>query len=322
LLEKVNAPKDFVDGRSAAASWFEAKGLVVEKEETLWANVATISELPTDIYRYEMESSMSDEQRLELLIAWPHSREDRVFWSFDAPPAEFLSKYQFQERGKIGDWKSARKQNINIRQVAVHLLNESLKSICLARGLKLSPDGSLCYFPDALLPNNRLPFVRYDQQRTWVRTVGIRNFKTIAGKESCRYHLAPQLSVWLDHEVGSLVAIRVRLFLTTLEGVPLERKPAFRKRKRICRAWWNYEWLSRTLAILQFLAADAPAIQFGKIASQRLTIAKQPLSVGIGYGLDESLLGPSSPVAEEVEETAVELDEEEESDEERPSDDQ
>jgi TIR domain len=311
LLEESDAPRDFINGRSAAAAWFEAKDLVIPKEERLWANVAKIVELPTDIYRFEMEVSVSEEERLEILKLWPYSPEGEIFWSFVHPPADLIERYRLKERGKITDWKSARSTDISVRQVAVRVFNQSLRSLCLARGLKVTPDGGLCYFPDALLPGNRLTFRSYDSQRTWVRTVGVRNFRTLTGNETCRYHLAPYLRLRLDHELGNLLQIRVRLFLTTLEGRPLEEEPALRRRKRICRSWWNYEWLSRTVAILQFLAGESLSIQVGTSESQRMIISKRPLAVGIGYSLNEALLEPSKPEAEESEEAVMELNEEE-----------
>jgi len=312
LLQQADAPRDFVEGRSAAASWFEAKNLVSQKEERLWANVAEIVELPTDIYRFEMGVNTTDEQRLDILKLWPHATEGDVNWSFVYPPPDLAERYRLKVRGKITDWKSARSTDINVRQVAVRVFNQSLRSLCLTRGLKLTPDGDTCYFPDFLLPNNRLPFRSYDGCRTWVRSVGIRNFKTITGKESCRYHLAPYLKVWLDHEFGNLVQVRVRLFLTTLGGVALEEKPALRRRKRICRTWWNYEWLSRTLAILQFLGGDTAAIKIGGGDSQRMIVSNSPLTVDIGYGLDEGLLEPRTEGSEETEESVLALDEEDE----------
>lgn len=309
LLEASDAPRTFTNGRSAAVDWFDAKGFIIPKEERLWSNVAEITELPTDIYRYEMEETISDEQRLELLRVWPHFAEREVFWSFVYPSGELFGRYRLRERGKITDWKSARSRDVSVRQVAVRLFNQSLKSHCLARGLKSTPDGSLCYFPGGLLPNNRLTFRSYNNATSWVRTAGVRNFKTLAGKESCRYHLAPDLRVWLDHEMGTLVQVRVRLFLRTLEGEPLEEKPALRRRKRICRAWWNYEWLSRTLAILQFLAGDGAAIQVGNAKGQRMVISKQPMAAAIESGLDESLLELTKAESEESEEAVLDLEE-------------
>jgi len=311
-LDKSHAPKEFVNGRSAAAAWFEAKGLVVPKEERLWANVSEITELPTDIYRYEMEDSISAEQRLELLRIWPHTREGQILWSFDAPLGTFFDKYRIRERGRITDWRAATSRDIDIRNTATRVLNDSLRSHCLSRGLKLTPAGDLCYFPDGLLPNNRLTFMSYDNTKTWVKTAGVRNFRTLTGSESCRYHLAPSIRAWLKHELGDLVQIRVRLFLTSTDGTPLEEKPALRKRKRICRNWWNYEWISRTLAVFQFLADEAPALQIGKRESQRFVISKLPLTLQIPWGLDETLLKPDQIESEEADTAILELDDKDE----------
>ena len=309
-LEESDAPRSFINGRSAAASWFDTKGLIVERDECLWSNVALITELPTDIYRYEIDDDLSGAERLGVLRIWPHSREDNIYWSFDAPPAEPFAKYRIHERGKITDWETARSSDIDVRNTAVRVLNDSLRSHCLMRGLKLTPDNSLCYFPDGLLQSNRLTFVGYDKERSWLSAVGIRNFKTLSGKESCRYHLAPAIRVWLGHELGNLVELRVRLHLTTTQGVPLDEKTALRRRKKLCRNWWNYEWLSRTLAIFQFLAGEDPVLQIGKNTSQRMVISKLPIAVPIGWSLDESQIGQekTTEIGEMVEDAVVELD--------------
>lgn len=307
LLETLNAPKDFSNGRSAAASWFEAGHLVVRKQERLWLNLAEIKELPKDIYRYETAAFIPEDDRLQLLKLWPHISEGKVFWAFERPTRELEDKYKFTEGGRRQNWNSLSADNAGLRQLAVRLLNESVRSVGLARGLEATPDGSTSYFPDGLLANNRLPFEGYDKKRTWIRSVGVRNFRTLAGKESCRYHLAVQIRVWLDHEIGNVVQIRVRLHLTTLEGQPFEAKAALRRRKRICRSWWNYHWLARTFGILQFLAGNNPSIQIGESSSQRLVISKYPLTAHITSGLDESQLGPSKPDFEEAEEIVLDL---------------
>lgn len=310
LLDRAKAPRDFPNGRSAAATWFEARELVTKKHERLWTNVARIVELPVDIYRYETQATISDKEWVEIRKVWPHCREGQILWSFVSPPSSLFSKYDLRERGKISDWQSARSIDVDVTQTVARVFNDSLRSHCLARGLELVPDGSHCYFPDALLPKNRLSFQCYDDSQTWVRTVGVRNFRTSTGTESCRYHLAPYMRVWLDHELGNLLQIRLRLFLTTLTGAPLEEQPALRRRKAICRNWWNYHWLARTLAVLQFLAGNATVIEIGKSDSQKLVIAKQPLSGGIEWSLDESLLERSEPESEASDAAIVDLEEE------------
>jgi TIR domain len=307
LLEATNAPREFLEGRSAAVSWFEAKDLVIRKQERLWLNLAEITQLPRDIYRYETATLIPSDERLQLLKLWPHIHEGLVFWAFEQPPGQFGEKYKFSEQDRRQNWHSLIGDDVGLRQLAVRLLNECMRSVGLARGLAASPDGDTCYFPDGLLPSNRLTFEGHDRKQTWLRCVGVRNFRSLTGKESCRYHLAPRMRVWLGHELGDIIQIRLHLYLTTLEGQPLEPKAALRRRKRICRAWWNHHWLARTFAVLQFIANNNSSIQIGESSTQRLVISKYPLTAHIAWALDESQLGQSKIETEEAEEIVLDL---------------
>lgn len=306
-LETSNAPKGFSNGRSAAVSWFETKDLVKRKRELLWTNLAEIKELPKDIYRYESAAFVPDDERLQLLKLWPHISEGQTFWAFEAPPPEIWDKFKFSEQGRRRDWHTLISGDVGLRQIAVRLLNESMRSVGLARGLALTADGNACYFPNGLLPSNRLAFDGYDRKRTWILCVGVRSFRTLTGKESCRYHLAPRFRVWLDNDLGNVIQVRVHLYLTTVEGQPLEEKAALRRRKRICRTWWNYHWLARTFAMLQFLANSKSSIQIGENNSQRLVVSKYPLTAHMAWGLDESKLGQCKPEAEDADEFVLDL---------------
>lgn len=297
-LEDSNAPKGLSARRSAAVSWFESKDLIIRKQELLWSNLAEIKEMPKDLYRYEPATFVPDDERLPLLKLWPHISEEQIFWAFEPPPAEF-EKYEFSERGRRQNWYSLIVDDVGLRQLGVRLLNESMRSVALARGLVAAPDGKTCYFPDGLIPNNRLAFVGHDKKETWVRCVGVRNFRTLTGKDSCRYHLVPRTRVWLHHDIGNVIQVRVHLHLMNLDGQPFEEKAALRRRKRICRAWWNQHWLARTFAILQFLAGSKSSIQIGEIKTQRLVISKYPLTAHMPWGLDESKLGRSKPESED-----------------------
>jgi hypothetical protein len=310
LLEESNAPREFPDGRAAAAGWFEAKQFVIRKQERLWLNLAEVKQLPKDIYRYETTIFVPEDDRLELLKRWPHINEGQTFWAFERPPQEFDQKYKFNDRDRRDNWNVMRSNDAGLRHLAVRLLNESLKSIALTRGLKLSPDGKACYFPDGLIPNNRLTFEGYDAKRTWVSPVGVRKFNTVTGKESVRYHLVPHMKVWLDHELGCVILVRVHLFLTNMDGQMIEGKAALRRRKRICRSWWNHHWLARTFAMLQFLAGENSSIQIGQDSAQRLVISKYPLTAHIPFGLDESQIGLAKPESGDADEIALDLDEE------------
>jgi hypothetical protein len=309
-LEACDTPKVFQAGRSAAVGWFEAKDLVIRKQELLWSNLAEIKELPKDMYRYEPATFVPDDERLQLLKLWPHISEGQIYWAFEPPPPEF-AKYRFSERGQRQDWHSLIGDDAGLRHLAVRLLNESIRSVGLARGLVATPDGKTCYFPDGLIPNNRLTFMGYDRRETWVRCVGVRNFRTLTGKDSCRYHLVPRMRVWLNHDIGNIIQVRVHLHLTTLDGQSFEERAALRRRKRICRAWWNQHWLARTFAILQFLAGGKSSIQIGENDTQRLVISKYPLTAHMAWGLDESKLERSKAESEDFDDIVLDLEDDE-----------
>ncbi len=310
-LEQLQAPKGDDDGRALIRGWFETNDLVVAKEEQLWSNVVEILALPRDIYRYEAETEVSEEQKLELLKYWPFFDDGLIFWSFEHPPVDFSLKYELKERGRSSDWETARTWGVNVRNVAVRLFNASFRHLCLSRGLRITADRDLCYFPDGLVPENWLPFTQYDGRRTRVKAVGVRNFRTLSGPQPFRYHLAPVFRIWLDRWILRAVQVRVRLFMTSLDGTRLGPKPALRRRKSICKWWWNDEWLSRTLATLQFLADGRPSIEIGKVEGHRIAVSLQPISFKSDYGLDESKLEHTDALSES-EEAIIEPDGEEE----------
>jgi len=75
--------------------------------------------------------------------------------------------------------------------VALSVLRKAITVSCLAKGLALSQKRDL-YFPEGLIPGNRLKFTNYDGTKTFVSTVGERTFKSGLTKEVVRYHLSPR----------------------------------------------------------------------------------------------------------------------------------
>jgi hypothetical protein len=314
-LEQLQAPRFVEAGRGWVREWCGSSESVVARRETLRSNLAEILEVPQDIYRYELGTDLSDSEHLDVLKYWPHFREDRaVCWTFQLPPPEICEKYRLAARGRIEDWRTARGIDVNVRNVAVRVFNASIRSLCLKRGLVLGPDGETLYWPNQLVPNNRFSYMSYDG-RSWLQPVGVRTFRTKSGRQLCRYHLAPSLRVWLDRYEKSVVHVALRLFLTDLEGTPLAVKSGRRRRKMICRSWWNHEWLCRMLAVLQFMAGDKACIEIGNLQGQQLVIAKQPLALATDRAIDEATLAREPALlpsrCEEEEELAGEEEEDE-----------
>jgi hypothetical protein len=78
----------------------------------------------------------------------------------------------------------------------------------------------------------------------------------------------------------------------------------------LCKNWWNYEWLSRAIAVSQWLGEGKEQISLVETDSGDLRLSLKPLSYCSGVGIDESTL----PGVEEEDETQILEENEEEED--------
>jgi hypothetical protein len=178
------------------------------------------------------------------------------------------------------------------RDAATVLLKEALRAHSLMRGLRESTDGEYLYFPDGLAPANRLTVHSYDGTKTWVNAVGERSAWTGTGTEKFRYHLALAFRPALERYGTPVIQVRNRVYLTDMAGRPLEGIKLNRRRKLLCKDWWNREWLNRFLGSIEWLAAGSDEIALGTRAASRLVIRAQPITLDAADGIDEGNLSP------------------------------
>lgn len=176
----------------------------------------------------------------------------------------------------------------------MELVRKSLSVKCGERGLVQSPDSSQLAFPAGLLPRDRIDFRRPDGRKSFVQVVGERSVRRSGGRTRYRYHLAPAFSVHGDIGGEFVAVLRVRIRLTDLQGRSLPRRTAISRRKKLCKSWWNNEWLARTLAVSAFLANGQDEIVIGDEDDGRILIAASPLSWVVPVRLDESALDKSA----------------------------
>src|SRR5205814_9450098 len=80
------------------------------------------------------------------------------------------------------DWNEFESvDGIKTSDIVSSLLSQVLLQHCLKNGMKLSSDGRDVYFPDNLLPKNKLTFKRYDGKAVYVKAVGERTFRVAPG---------------------------------------------------------------------------------------------------------------------------------------------
>jgi len=308
-LDSIATPRDESRGRGTISAWLSAEERPKEKKEVIWSNLLPVLEAPSVIKRYEV---VPEVDVAAVTPDWPvYWESDTSLWAFGAPEtthSDWLkAESQFDFRGKGAS------SYIPMKNILSALLRRRLEQLCTSKGLALFEEKSRLYFPDGLLPNNRLQFTRYDGKRISIKAVGLRNFRTIsqgeARVETSKYHLSPDFRFFYDLLGNPVFRLRIGVNWTDTDGHPLDDKKAFRRRKMLCKTWWNYEWLSRTMAIAQWLGDGREEITLMKTGSGNFRLSLQPLTFSTDYGIDESEFEPEEA---EDERAILEDDEEEE----------
>jgi hypothetical protein len=286
-LRSLDAPRPLADGgRGAVTDWFAQRETVSKQPERLWSNLIPIEEVPPELVRITVASTPS----AELLANWSHYRQnDSVYWAFEAP-ADHASLDLVDVEAV--PWEGSQGHpGLRLPDIVQQLVRAHLRGRALSKGMVLTPDGKHLYFPAGLLPGNRLSYVGYDGKRTFVLAVGERTFRVGAlghEREKTRYHLSPTFRPSLWKYEQPIVDVQMRLFLTDLTGKPLESRKAARRRKAIGKNWWNYEWVSRTLATGSWLSDGADQVNLASAPGVKLTLAGRPLTRFAPVGIDES----------------------------------
>jgi hypothetical protein len=221
-------------------------------------------------------------------------------WSFEAPPAASSKKFDFSLRGVCENWRDAESPDINFFNLGKKILNASLTHKFLARGLLLDPTTQVLFVPKEMT-NDRFTYHQPHGGKSWMLLTGTRKIKRPDHVESFRYHFSPSSRALLDYFGADVVQFRAGLHLTDEMGHSLDPKLIQRRRKAICKSWWNHQWLARLFATLELLAEDEGRITIG--ISEQVELSRWPRMLFTDTSLDEELLKPAALAAEEFIET-------------------
>lgn len=307
-LEAIGAPRDETKGRETISAWLTAEERPKEKTEVVWSNLLPVLEAPSVIKRYEV---VPEVDVAAVAQDWPvYWESESSLWAFGPPGTTHsdwlkeVSQFDFRAQGASG--------YIPMKNILSALLRRRLEHLCLSKGLAIYEEKDRLYFPSDLLPNNRLQFIRYDGKRISIKAVGSRNFNTtsmgVARVETSRYHLSPDFRFFYDLLGNPAFRLRIGVHWTDTEGHPLDDKKAFRRRRALCKDWWNYEWLSRTMAVTQWLGDGRDDITLLKTDSGSFRLSLQPMNFLSDFGIDEREFEPEEAEDEGV---LLEVDEEE-----------
>jgi hypothetical protein len=284
-LQQINAPRDQTKGQQVISDWLSVEERPKKKMEVIWSNLLPILEIPKTMHKYSVVPEIDIER---LYPTWPFYREgEKAVWAF-SPPSEPSPEW-LKEVNQVALGHLSYYSGNTVSNILTALMHKSIEVFTLNKGLK--SEGEYLYFPNNAVPKNKLNFVRYDKKKCFVNAVGERRFRMIQQQsplvEESRYHLAPSFRFFGDLFGAPVFRLQIGVFWTDLEDKAIDDKKANRRRKALCKNWWNYEWLSRAIAVSQWLGDGKDEVCLTKTDSGNLRISLKPLSFSSPLGIDE-----------------------------------
>ena len=289
-LDATGCPKVLPNGQGIASRTFTGSEVLSHSAETLISNCLRILYLPKKIFRFTPEQPILNEQLEELKQVWAfRDVHNGSYLSFQRPPELAIQTYRFNQ---TGFWHWRKKKNIEgvfTDHLVSELIRKSMNVKCFQKGLRYCQETRMVYFPAGLVQKDKIKYQWPNGRRSWVNTTGERKYPTGKKDRYC-YYLSPNFSVSQSTD-GFTVLLRVRVRITDTAGVPLPARKSLSRRKHLCMNWWNGEWLSRMLAICQFLSVG-DVISIGDERAEQIVVSSQPFTITSTKGINEDALAP------------------------------
>lgn len=288
VLRSINCPRVSEGGRDLALRSYYPDSLVLAEPEQLASNVFQVSRLPEVIHRFESRKPLPSYDGLER--RWSFRKTDEnTYLSFHRPPVEMVREYGIAECGGAV-WSSVKElDGVRVDYLLVELLKKSLYAECRRRGLAFCRQSRLVYFPAGLFKNDNLRFKTLSGTPTFFSVTGERKWRR-DGANPYRYHVAPEFYIIRDSDDSWEVALRVRVRITHADGAVPTGKGVNKRRKKLCKNWWNQQWLNKVVGIAYFLAEGESQIVIGDGPRNRLLIEASPQTWEISVRLNEEAL--------------------------------
>ena len=287
---------------------FMPRNVIKDEPENLLSNCFPITHLPDHIFKYNAFVSMSNEEAKKYNDEWAFRKlSPNTLLSFSDPPHGICDKFKVEK--DIGFlWK----ERIDIFDIRTHnlikeLLSKSLNVICQKKGLSYCNIKQLYYFHSKLVKGDRLYFKLPNGSKTNCSVCGERKFYNPIKSARYRYSLAPIFKVISLDNINYYAILRLYIRLTDTNNQLFDNsRTILSRRKHLCKDWYNKQWLTRHLAIMNFLSTNGE-ISIGN-GSQKVSIARYPSHVSVPFTIDEKLverirkfgesLGPANPLVE------------------------
>jgi ADP-ribosylglycohydrolase len=300
-LRSIPAPNPLPNGARLVSSWAAQQSSLTSNQERLWTNLFEIKSLPDFVYRILTPDNFKITDPSWIF----HKQSEHIIWSFEVPEPklEYLAV----------KWNDNRRIPYGVPPIdmATILIKEHMRRLCLQKKAQETLDGEI-YLSKLTAPDGWLRFIDYKGKQSRVLATSQRTVRASGGtRNPYRYHLSPVFRPLLRKYGIPVLELQVRLYLTDTQGKPLQPRITNRRRKRIARSWWNYQWISRILAIAQWAFDGQPIYNLAAGRNYDINVSGSPLSVMAPLGIDERLLKLPETVEEELDVVEDEPDDEE-----------
>ncbi|MGO8901423.1 MAG: restriction endonuclease [Isosphaeraceae bacterium] len=299
VLSSANCPRKPEGARDLAIRSYFPGEIVLNEPELLASNLFRVAKFPEAVLRFYSTKPLDDEDG-PVAGKWGFRKVGPThFLSFHHPPAELVRDLGMTEKGGAV-WNTLTEMDgIRVDDLITELIKKSLYAECRRRGLLYCSERRLVFFPVGLLKNDNLRFQRLDSSSTYFGVTGERTHGRGDRAKKYRYHIAPVFVPKGAPGSGYEIIVRIRLHITDQAGKQYSGRAAHVRRKKLCKSWWNEEWLARTMGVMQFLADGSEQIAIGANDSERIMIEPLPRTWTAPVRLNEEALGDTRSIVEE-----------------------
>jgi TIR domain/Restriction endonuclease len=301
VLAAANCPRKPEGAQDLAIRSYFPPDIVLAEPEVLASNLFRVIEFPQAILRFYSNNPIADEGS-PYLTQWAYREIGPThFLSFHNPPIELARDLGIVSKGGAV-WSTVTElDGVRVDDLIKELLKKLFYAECRRRGLLYCEERDLVYFPFDLLKHDHLSFRRLNGQATFFNVAGERTHGKAERARKFRYHIAPVFVPKESAAGGYEIIVRIRLRLTDTEGKLFSGRTANTRRKKICKNWWNDEWLARTMGVMQFLANGGDHIVIETLDGGKIVVDPQPRTWEIPVRLNEEALADAIAVRQEEE---------------------
>jgi hypothetical protein len=288
-LEAQACPKTRPEGSGLVIDTILTTRQLSDDPEILYSNCLEVLHLPIHLLRVEFSQEITYTQTKLLSIFWAFRKvSPKTFICFQTPPQDLCDKNSLTSLEEIVWHDKETIDGIDTGNLVAELLRKALVVKCQTQGLKYCETYNLQYFPLNMFDgNNRLKYDPPYGKRTWVNVVGQRKYWRPKNPVDYYYYLAPDFYIRRDLFAEHVVIVNIRVRFSNMDGKAFDVQFGHTLRKHLCKDWWNAEWLSRTIAICDFLGENG-VISIGAYKGDEIRISSTPFSLYAPFGIADN----------------------------------